>query len=230
MGFLSKIFSKEKKYNIPEGFTVTAHSGSNDTKDNTIPSLKVALVSGADIVEFDLNVSDNGELVISHDAPKGEPVPTFEEALLLVKEHEGTRINIDVKTTERIDKAQEIILKADMLDRVFYTGIDECFVTAVKEKSPQVAYYLNCHPNQIDMLKESECEKLADHAIELGCIGLNINYHFVSPQLVEMCHKKNLLISVWTVNQKSDMEKYLAMGVDNITTRKPTVLKNLISK
>lgn len=230
MNLYYRLFSKKTDYNLPEGFTVTAHAGANKTKANTIPSLKVALKSGAEIVEFDLNVTENGELTLSHNAPKNNNTPSFEEALLLVKEHDGIRINIDVKTTAQIDKAQEIILKHDMLDRVFYTGIKESFVADVKAKSPEVPYYINCYPTSIEMLSSACCDKMTEHVIELGGIGVNINYMSVTPQLVEACRKKNLLLSIWTINKKSDMKAYLAMGPDNITTKRPTVLKNMISE
>lgn len=229
MSLINNIFSKEKEFNLPEGFTVTAHTGANKTEDNTIPSLKVALTSGADIVEFDLNVDKNGELVLSHDTPKEDNSPSFEEALLVVKEHEGIRINIDIKTTENIDKAQETIIRTGMLDRVFYTGVMEKFVADVREKSPKVAYYLNCYPTPLEVASSAGCDKIVDHVIEVGAIGVNINHMLVTPHLVEACHKKNLLISAWTINNESDMKKFLAMGVDNITSERPTILRNLIS-
>lgn len=229
MYFLYRLLHKKGDYTLPERITVTAHAGSNGTKANTIPSIKVAVNSGAEIVEFDLNVDDNGELRLSHNAPKGDE-PTFEEALVLVKQFNDIFINIDVKTTKNIDKMQEIIVKHDMLDRVFYTGINEGFVADVREKSPLVQYYLNCYPNVLELGKKEYCDKLVDHVIELGGIGVNINFVGVTPQLVEACHDKGLLLSVWTVNNVKDMEMFLSMGVDNITTEKPTLLKNIILK
>ena len=229
MDFLCRLLNKTGDYNLPERITVTAHSGSNGTEDNTIPSIKVALDSGAEIVEFDLNVDENGELKLSHNAPVGGE-PTFEEALVLVKQSDDIFINIDVKTTKNIDKMQEIIVKHDMLDRVFYTGISEDFVADVREKSPLVQYYLNCYPEISELGNKDYCDQMADRVIELGGIGVNINFKGVTPQLVEACHSKNLLLSVWTVNNEEDMEMFLSMGVDNITTEKPTFLKNIMLK
>lgn len=227
MDFLCRLLNKTGDYNLPERITVTAHAGSNGTEDNTIPSIEVAVNSGAEIVEFDLNVDDNGELRLSHNAPKGDE-PAFEEALVLVRQFEDIFINIDVKTTKNIDKMQKIIVKHDMLDRVFYTGINEGFVADTREKSPLVQYYLNCYPEVSELGKKDYCDKLTDRVIELGGIGVNINYKGVTPQLVESCHSKNLLLSVWTVNNEEDMKMFLSMGVDNITTEKPTFLKNIM--
>ena len=229
MDFLCRLLNKDGDYNLPERITVTAHAGSDGTEDNTIPSIEAALRSGAEIVEFDLNVDESGELRLSHNAPVGGE-PTFEEALVLVKQSDGAFINIDVKTTKNIDKMQEIIVRHGMLDRVFYTGINEGFVAETKEKSPLVQYYLNCYPDVSELGNADYCDKMTERVIELGGIGVNINFRGVTPQLVEACHRRNLLISVWTVNDTEDMEKFLSMGVDNITTEKPTLLKSIILK
>lgn len=229
MDFISRLLNKTGDYNLPERITVTAHAGSNGTEDNTIPSIEVALNSGAEIVEFDLNADANGELRLSHNTPVGDE-PTFEDGLVLVKTFNGIFINIDVKTTKNIDKMQEIIVKHGMLDRVFYTGINEDFVADVREKSPLVQYYINCYPDISELDKKDYCDKMTDRVIELGGIGVNINYRGVTPQLVEACHSKGLLLSVWTVNDAEDMERFLSMGADNITTEKPTFLKDIMLK
>lgn len=229
MDFLSRLLNKTGDYDLPERITVTAHAGSNGTVDNTIPSIEAALESGAEIVEFDLNVDDNGELRLSHNAPAGTE-PTFEEALVLVKQAEDIFINIDVKTTRNIDKMQEIIVKHGMLDRVFYTGINEGFVADVREKSPLVQYYLNCYADTAELGKKEYCDKMTDRVIELGGIGVNINYKGVTPQLAESCHEKGLLLSVWTVNDEENMKKFISMGADNITTEQPTFLKEVMGK
>lgn len=115
MDFLHRSLNNTDGSALPERITVTAHAGSDGTEDNTIPSIEAALASGAEIVEFDLNVDENGELRLSHNAPVGGEL-TFEKALVLVKKSDGIFINIDVKTTKNIDKMQEIIIKHGMPD------------------------------------------------------------------------------------------------------------------
>lgn len=226
MDFLHRLLTNADGGAIPSRVTVTAHAGSDGTEDNTIPSIEAALRSGAEIVEFDLNVNTDGELVLSHNAPEGGE-PTFEEALVLVKQAKDVFINIDVKTTVNIDRMQEIILKHGMLDRVFYTGIPEDCVADVKEKSPLVQYYINCGGSAENLGDKAFCDAMTDRVTELGGIGVNINFRGVSQVLADSCRAKGLLLSVWTVNEEEDMKKFLAMGADNITTERPTFLKKL---
>lgn len=43
-------------------------------------------------------------------------------------------------------------------------------------------------------------------------------------------HEKNLLVSLWTVDNEDDMYIALAEAPDNITTRNPDLLTNIIEK
>ena len=65
---------KKNGGDLPVNFTFTAHTGCMGTDDNSIQSIEVAVANGADIVEFDLNFTDDGEPVLAHDAPKGGEV------------------------------------------------------------------------------------------------------------------------------------------------------------
>lgn len=58
---------------------------------------------------------------------------------------------------------------------------------------------------------------------------VNINYKYVSPRVVKKVHQMNKKVNVWTVNEKSNMKKYIQMGVDGIITDFPDRLKQLIT-
>ena len=60
-------YVKAKKANLPESFTVTAHTGCEGTKDNSLEAIEKGYLSGADIVEFDVHFNSNGEPVLAHD-------------------------------------------------------------------------------------------------------------------------------------------------------------------
>ena len=62
----------------------------------------------------------------------------------------------------------------------------------------------------------------------LGAIGINSNYSHATELFVDTMRKNGLLVSLWTVNKPADMPKILALRPDNITTKKPHILKELI--
>lgn len=63
-----------------------------------------------------------------------------------------------------------------------------------------------------------------------GAVGINLNKDNVSAMLVETFHDNGLLVSVWTVDKKREMQKVVSYLPDNITTRNPKLLNEIIYK
>ncbi len=218
--------AKNFKVNLPENFTLTAHTGCEDTEDNSLEAIKAGFEKGADIVEFDLNFDASGMPVLAHDEASENSV-TLEEAFKLIAEYDSLRVNVDCKKTDNLKAVVTLSEKYGIKDRIFYTGIEEKDVLAVKEQTPDVEYYLNVPIEEIGR-DEKSLSALADKVKSLGAVGINMKYTRCSAELVEIFHSKGLLVSVWTVNSKSAMRKILPLGVDNITTRHPSELSELI--
>ncbi len=218
--------SKNQSVSLPPEFTVTAHTGCEDTEDNSLEAIKKGFTSGAHIVEFDLNFTSDGMPVLSHDEA-GKDSVTLEEAFKLIAEYNSLKANVDCKKTDNLKAVVVLSEKYGIKDRIFYTGIEEKDVPAVKEQTPDVEYYLNVPIVEIGK-DEKSLSALADKIKSLGAVGINMKYTKCSEKLVEIFHSKGILVSVWTVNKKRAMRKILSMGVDNITTRQPSVLLELI--
>lgn len=213
---------------LPSGFTYTAHTGCVGTQDNSLDSIRVGAGYGADIVEFDLHFYD-GEPVLSHDEPKGGEV-TLKEAFLLVKAIDNLRVNVDVKNTSQLSKVQEIAVETGVLDRIFFTGINQADVRIAQETCPLIPYYLN-----MDVLPAGEhtpeyLQSLVERVSRSGATGINFNKDGASKELVDAFHRAGLYVSVWTVNNRADMYTVLSYGPDNITTRNPDKLQAILQE
>ena len=55
-------------------------------------------------------------------------------------------------------------------------------------------------------------------------------YRDIGKKDVEMAHKADLIVNVWTVNKESDMMRMIEYGVDAIITDYPLILKELCEK
>ncbi len=214
---------------LPEGFTLTAHTGCEGTKDNSLDAITLGWGTGADIVEIDLNFNSDGVAVLSHNEPKGNE-PTLDEAFTLVSGYNGLRVNVDVKNTLDLKQVVELADKHGITDRIFFTGISEEFVEAVRTQTPDVLYYYNKNIAKAKKEDISYINSLIEEVKNAGAAGLNIHHKSCSEAMVEEFHKAGLQVSLWTVNKKFDMARALKMGCDNITTRKPSDLCELIGK
>ncbi len=218
---------KKMKTNLPENFTYTSHTGCVKTPDNSLAAIEEGVKYGADIVEFDLNFLPDGTPVLSHDKPKGNEV-TLDEAFKKISEYENIKVNVDVKTTKNLKAVYPLAQKHGLEDRIFYTGINIDFVEAVKKDSPEVPYYLNVNVEKPRKQTPEYLQSLVKTVKDSGAIGINFNKDHATKKLVETFHENDLEVSIWTVNKKRKMYKILALAPDNITTRRPDKLNEIL--
>lgn len=224
-------FNKNKfsaKYDLPDGFTVTYHAGAMHTAPNSVSSVRAAVESNAQIVEFDVSFRPDGTPVIIHNSEPGVSQGVFlESALEVVAEHPDCRINLDIKSMKNLGAVDELVKLYGLSDRVFYTGVFEDWVETVK-KTSTIPYYLNYNVSAEEAAgNEVVLQSIADKVKNYGAIGINSNYRNANKKFVDVMRKNGLLVSLWTVNNPADMPKALAFCPDNITTKKPHLLKRL---
>lgn len=215
---------------LPAGFSITAHAGALGLPENTIPALLKAIESGVDIVEMDVSFRPDGMPVIIHkDAPgQDEGVPLI-DAFKAVKVAERIKVNLDLKSIRNLAVVQEHAGKEEMLERVFFTGVDKSWVEPVRTQCKLIPCYLNASTDKKQRDSFEYAQSFAEKLLELNCVGLNCHFGEISKTLIDVLHDKGLLVSVWTLDKKADMKKMLSMAVDNITTRKPDKLIDLLA-
>lgn len=230
MKLLSLFKKSDTRYTLPEGFTVTAHTGCEGTADNTIESINAGVAAGADIVEIDLHFLPDGTPVLKHDAPKqDENLPTLESAFKVLADLE-VKMNVDVKATANIAAVYELSKKYGVTGKIFYTGIEEKDAPTVKSCTPEIPYYLNIAVDKKKSTDPDYLALLADKVRKNGAVGINANFKNCSGELVAYFKSEGLLSSLWTANSKREMYRCLSFEPDNITTRRPSLLRELLNK
>ena len=219
--------NKFEQTETPKGFTITCHAGAMLTKANSLSSVRTAVEWGADIVEFDVSFRPDGTPVIIHNSNPSDTQGEFlENALEIVAESPSCRINLDIKSTANLAAVDELVKLKGLESRVFYTGVFEDWVDTVKHNS-SIPYYLNHKITAEEATDKSAAQAAADKATALGTIGINSNYKTASKLFVDTAHENGLLVSLWTLNKPKEMVKILKLMPDNITTKKPNMLKAL---
>lgn len=218
---------RSQSVTLPRGFTVTAHTGCEGTADNSLEAIRKGYESGADIVEFDLNFTADGSPVLAHDSAEEYSV-SLDEAFALIAELDRLYVNVDCKKTDNLSEVASLAEKYGIKDRIFYTGIEEKDVNAVNTQTPEVTYWLNVDVSRSKKNDTQYINSLCDKVISCGAVGINLNHKSCSEELVRVFHERGLLVSIWTVNSEYDMMKTLGYGADNITSRNPSKLKEII--
>ena len=68
-------------------------------------------------------------------------------------------------------------------------------------------------------------EELAPYSNAVG-----IDKNFLNAEWTQQAHARNLTVGVWTVDSEADQQKFIALGVDGITTNRPDILKKLLGR
>ena len=218
---------KYGKINNNLNITITAHTGCNGKEPNSIESLEDGYKSSANILEFDLNFGKKGVPYLSHGKLQGKEIK-LEDAFKFFTNSPYVKGNIDVKKVDNMPVVFDLIKLYKLSDRVFFTGVEEKFVEAVKNGCPGIPYYLNYKPKYLKMKNQQYIDELVSMVKDAGAIGINMPHYYLSEKLVKTFHEEGLLVSVWTVDEEYYMYRAIYYRPDNITTKKPSKLKKLI--
>ena len=216
---------------LPQGFTITAHTGAMCTRRNSLRSVKKAADRRCDITEMDVTFRPDGTVVIIQmEKPAQTDGVLFEDALKLVAQSPSIKVNLDLKAFWNTAAVQEAVRRHGLLERVFYTGVYLGNAEQVRTGSPGIPYYINERIGNDKLDNREYIEQVARNITGAGGIGLNSDFRGINALVVELMHKNGLLVSAWTVNKKKDQLRMLELGVDNITTTSPLKLMRLVTR
>lgn len=200
---------------------ITAHSGSDGFKDNSMAFIEAMLNANVEAFEIDCQLAEDGTLYLSHDE-----MADYADCVLLkdvfqrmtTSQNQTTLINIDCKNGAIGPLAVELAQTFDLVDRIVLSGglVIEDYEPSFR---PQLFYNFE---NSWDYSQTFDHEVFVRVLSDIYARGVRVvqfYYGFVTPEIVEIIHHFNVNISVWTVNDLSTIDIYLNMGVYNVTSR-----------
>ncbi|EBH4176459.1 glycerophosphodiester phosphodiesterase [Listeria monocytogenes] len=219
---------------------IFAHRGSSGTHpENTIPSMKAAILSGADGIELDIHVLKSGELIVMHD----ERVDRTTNGSGFLKDYTLSEVKklvigkrffrkIRVPTLEEVFKlvsGSDITLNIELKTDVFeYEGIEQKVLKLAK-KFPQVKrMYSSFNPDTLVRLRELDpTAKLAlithENLEEVLPLHEKIQLDAVHPPVKAMKNPvlKQIAARYWTVNKEETIARFLDANAKGIMTDFP---------
>ena len=228
------IYAFNKNYNektliFMDDFTITAHTGAFDTPDNSMESLEAAILNEVAVFEVDVRMRPNGTVVMGHDLITTNTDGVELSTVFSRVKQTNIMLNLDIKEVRVLAPLYELICEYDMKDTVFFTGIESFQVSKVKENCPDIAYYLNYKPSRIKIFSDDYQQKIIELMEETGAVGINCNHVYASRTLSNTLHNNGYKLSVWTVDTERNAKKMLVIKPDNITTKNPDMIKDVIA-
>ncbi|HIQ03410.1 MAG TPA: glycerophosphodiester phosphodiesterase [Desulfurococcales archaeon] len=207
---------------------------------NTFRAIHRYLKLGVPVLEFDVKRKDN-KLILMH-GMIGEPASlteslllelhyilcsgdsivkhvTLEEALDIINGKAG--VWLDIKDRGIESDIVKVIDKVNFKGPIYASSKYHAVVRNLKKAMPEIigAITLNEQPvDPITLVKRANADMVS---IEHTC---------VDREFIEILHKNSIGVAVWTVNQISEAEKLISMGVDVIITDKPDIILKALGK
>ncbi|MGL5414675.1 MAG: glycerophosphodiester phosphodiesterase [Clostridium sp.] len=233
-----------------------AHRGySHKYPENTMIAFKKAVEFGADGMEFDVQQSKDGHLVIIHDETlertttgKGyvkdytlEELKKLDAGIKFDEKFKGEKIPTLEELLEYA-KDKNLVLNIEIKNSIVdYAGIEENVYNVLKKYNMEK----NIIVSTFNHYSAKKCKEINSN-IKVGVLydawiyepynyvkGLKLDalhpqYHSVNKEISDKCKDMGIDINVYTVNLEEDMKKLKEIGVNSIITNKVEDLKRIL--
>lgn len=226
-------------------FLKIAHMGASAyAPENTLKSIRKALEMSVDAVEVDVQMSEDGHLIVFHDLTlkrmanmsvfvkdltlsklkrinlgDGEKIPTLDEVFQCILE-KNIDLIIELKVPGISEKVCQIIKKYDYVEKVIVDSFFHQEVYKIKGFCNKIRTGIDLYCMPIDALslvrKTNSDYVLIDHQ--------NLLFY---PSFPEYLHRNGVGVIAWIINETKVLKKIIGMSVDGVMSDDPEIFKNL---
>jgi glycerophosphoryl diester phosphodiesterase len=245
-------FAAVKRTRLDHHVEVTAHRGSSKrAPENTLSAIEAAIEDGADYCEIDVQETADGVIVVLHDEDlmrvagvarkiweisyaeireldagswfatsfAGERVPTLAEAIETARDR--IKLNIELKFNGHdemlAERVVQVLEDADFVSQSLVSSLDYAALLKVRELNPEL---------ETGYMIYSARGRVARLDVDF----LSFNKRLATQRRVEDVQRTGKEVHVWTVDAPAEMSSYIDLGVDNITTNEPAILRAMIDE
>jgi len=229
-------------------FPIVGHRGAPflEPPGNTLASLRRAVEAGAQMLEVDVRRTRDDALILDHENVHlldGVEVPlrdrsfsqwrqhggdwghfllTLEEALAFAMEAEvGLMLDFKEPGTEGMI-ARAIRKSRFPLSSLLVAGAGETSRRILRGLDPRIPLSLTLDMDEALLITSRLL-------LELDTEAVTWHYRLLTPQLVEILHRRDILVYAWTVDLTEDMRRMIEVcRVDGIITNSPDLLRSII--
>lgn len=228
---------------------IYAHRGASEySPENSMESFRQGYDMGADGIEFDVQLTKDGKIVVTHD----ERIDRVSNGTGFVKDYTLEELrkfdfnnnmqgfsNVKIPTLEEVFEEfqnKDFVFNMELKNSIInYENLEEKVVQMSKKFRimDRIIFSSFSHKSMIKLRNIEETAKIAllyswEILDEVEYLAkYNIMYTHPSHKLcstkedIEMYHRANQKVNLWTINKGSDMRRLFDFGVDAICTNRP---------
>ncbi|MDN5795289.1 MAG: glycerophosphodiester phosphodiesterase [Intrasporangium sp.] len=230
--------------------------GPNVGLENTLTAFRNAVQLGYTHLETDVHITSDGRLIAFHDdrldrVTDGtglvKDLPWSEVRQARIHGHEriplltevldelpGTKLNIDLKAPGTAEPAWELIRSRGLFDDFCVGSFSQRLITRFRRLSvgrvataasiPGTAL-MSLGPRWVSAMMRTPADVFQVPTV-ITVRGRTVAV--VTPKLVELAHRFGKQVHVWTIDDATEMERLLDLGVDGIVTDRIDVFKSVL--
>jgi glycerophosphoryl diester phosphodiesterase len=161
-------------------------------------------------------------------------IVTLGELLTLTRGHCGVQIEIKVPKGTPYDGIEARVVDALHEHGAFDAAQVICFdgatLARVRALAPGLPLGLLASRASLPTRLQDDPAGLAALAVDCGAEFLSLDRQFVAPQHRQATRQRGLDLAVWTVNDPQEMQQFIRLGVDAITSDRPDVLRHVVGE
>lgn len=207
---------------------ITAHAGSDGYTPNSISFIIAMLDANVDALELDCNVTEDGILYLNQN-----PVLDMRGFLTLDMAFELIHLNPNHTTLINVD-CKNISIGRKIFDRAEAYGLKDRIILSGKinygdytlEEREQIFYNIDNEIFISDDFHIEELKKALQRWYEDGIRYVQSSFNNINYEIFQWIRDENLKLSLQTVDDSQLIDKYIKIGVHNVTTNRAVEYKN----
>lgn len=230
---------------------ITAHRGSSvSAPENTLEAVEKAIEELADYAEIDLQLTQDGEVVLLHDnslkRTTGRNIYVWNIPFDELQELDASYGFGAGYENVRVPKFEDILalckgkinLNVELKANKANQGLPQKALELIGEYGMESQCVITCTSlNMLIQVKEINPEIKTGYILAAAYGNyydhdavdfISIRSNFVTESVIENAHSYGKEVHAWTVNSKMEMERLKLLGVDNIITDRPVFAREVL--
>lgn len=203
--------------------------------ESSLEAIEAAAACGADAVELDVQRG----LVVAHGPEIPEDAPPLDDALALAASL-GLAVQLDVKVRGVEAGAVAALRRHSLLDRSFVSSFSLPILAAFAAEEPELPRAFTYPEDRLGVTGSRLTAPVARPALAVmrallprrlprrldavGASAATLNWAVVTPEVIDVCHRRGTAVIVWTVNDPALAESLVKRGADAIISDDPRVV------
>jgi glycerophosphoryl diester phosphodiesterase len=208
---------------------------------NTMQAVEAALGQGVDLVELDVFGRPDRTLVLGHSRKElGEEPVTLEDVFAFLAETApGVGLLADLKGAGWEQELVDALRRHDLVERAVASTSNVRTLQTLRRLEPLLGRSrtyprgrlypgtrLVSIPVRGPILTAMRLVlpyRIAGFIEEVGASAVTLKHEVVSHGVVERCHERGVAVLVWTVNDRGELRRLDALGVDGVISDDPRI-------